>query len=325
MYQFGNDMKNKHVYKEFCEQEKTIPIFSQAWWLDAVAGDAWDVCLVGKGDEIVASMPYVIKKRYGFTLLSHPPLTQNLGPWLKSSQAKYSKILSQQKDWMEALIAQLPKYEYFNQNWHYSQTNWLPFYWHGFEQTTRYTYVLDDLSQIDKVWGGLEAKIRTDVRKAENKVGVKVKTDLPIEDFITLNEMTFQRQGMQMPYSKEFVKNLAEVAQQRKQCRWFIGQDASGQNHAGVLIMWDAQSAYYLLGGGNPDLRNSGATSLCMWEAIKFASTVTQRFDFEGSMIESIERFFRGFGAVQKPYFAVSHKPSKILNTVLCLKRTIRG
>jgi len=316
-------MSNKKKYRLFCEQEKTIPIFSQAWWLDAVAGDAWDVCLVENGEEILASMPYVTKKRYGFTLLSHPPLTQNLGPWLKPSRAKYSKMLSQQKDWMQALIDQLPQYDYFNQNWHYSKTNLLPFYWRGFEQSTRYTYVIDDLSNLDNVWGGFEAKIITDIRKAENKAGVKVSSELPIEDFIDLNEMTFSRQGMTMPYSKAFVNQLVEQAQKQNRCKWFIGQDGEGQNHAGVLIMWDEQSAYYLLGGGNPDLRNSGATSLCMWEAIKFASTVTKRFDFEGSMIEPIERFFRGFGAVQKPYFTLTHKPSKLLNTMFCFKKAI--
>ena len=188
-------MSNKKKYRLFCEQERTIPIFSQAWWLDAVCNDSWDVCLVEKGGEIVASMPYVIKKRYGLKLLTHPSLTQNLGPWLKPSQAKYSKMLSQQKDLMKVLIDQLPNYDYFNQNWHYSQTNWLPFYWHGFDQTTRYTYVIEDLSDIDYIWSGLQENIRREIRKAENKLGVQVRTDLPIEDFIALNEMTFSRQG----------------------------------------------------------------------------------------------------------------------------------
>ena len=306
-------MSNKEKYRSFCEQEKTIPIFSQAWWLDSVCSDAWDVCLVENGEEILASMPYVIKKRHGFTLLLHPPLTQSLGPWLKLSQAKYSKMLSQQKDLMGALIEQLPKYDYFNENWHYSQTNWLPFYWKGFEQTTRYTYLIEDLSDIDSIWKGLQENIRREIRKAENKSGVKVRTDLPIDDFIALNEMTFKRQGMAMPYSYSFVQSLAETAKQRNQCQWFIAQDNDGKNHAGVLIIWDDQSAYYLMGGGNPELRNSGATSLCMWQAIQFSSTVTKRFDFEGSMIEPIERFFRGFGAVQKPYFAISKTRSKLL------------
>ena len=46
--------------------------------------------------------------------------------------------------------------------------------------------------------------------------------------------------------------------------------------------------------------------SLALWEAIQFSSQVSRRFDFEGSMIESIERFFRAFGAREVPYFYVS-------------------
>ena len=312
---------NKEKYRLFCEQQKTISIFSRAWWLDAVAGETWDVCLVENGEEILASMPYIKKKRYGFTLLSHPPLTQNLGPWLKSSQTKYSKMLSQHKDWMQALIDQLPKYDHYNQNWHYSQTNWLPFYWRGFEQTTRYTYVIDDLSDLDNIWCGLNENIRREIRKAKKRAGIVVSSELPIEDFVDLNELTFSRQDMSMPYSKAFVMGLIKQAEKHNCCKWFIGQDAESRNHAGVLIIWDQESAYYLLGGGNPDLRNSGATSLCMWEAIKFASTVTKRFDFEGSMIESVERFFRAFGAVQKPFMTVTHTPSKLLKALLYLKK----
>ena len=63
---------------------------------------------------------------------------------------------------------------------------------------------------------------------------------------------------------------------------------------------------------GDPELRSSGATSLCMWEAIAHATSVTTRFDFEGSMIESIERFFRGFGAEQTPYFHITKTPSRL-------------
>lgn len=318
-------MNNKQKYRQFCEQESTIPIFSQAWWLDAVAGDSWDVCMVEKGGQILATMPYVVKKKFGLTLLTQPKLTQTLGPWLKPSTAKYSKQLSQQKDLMEALIDQLPKYHYFSQNWHYSNTNWLPFYWKGFEQVTRYTYVIDDLSNIDNVWAASLANIKTDIRKAENKFNLVVKKNLPFRDFLLLNRQTFLRQGMELPYSESFVNQLVSTAKDRNQCSWFVAKDNEGLHHAGVLLVWDSESAYYLMGGGDPDLRNSGATSLCMWEAIKFASTVTKRFDFEGSMIEPVERFFRAFGAKQTPYFALTHRPSRWLNTALHLKKAIKG
>ena len=70
--------------------------------------------------------------------------------------------------------------------------------------------------------------------------------------------------------------------------------------------VWDENAAFYLLGGGDPELRNSGATSLLLWELIMRARAVTNVFDFEGSMIESVERFFRAFGGRQTPYLRVS-------------------
>lgn len=69
--------------------------------------------------------------------------------------------------------------------------------------------------------------------------------------------------------------------------------------------MTDQHTVYYLLGGGDPELRTSGATSLLMWEGIRWASEQGKQFDFEGSMVEPIERFFRSFGARQIPYFGI--------------------
>ena len=136
--------------------------------------------------------------------------------------------------------------------------------------------------------------------------------------------MVFDRQGVSIPYSDEYVRKLDRAAGARNSRKIFIAEDDSGRRHAGIYLVWDAKSAYYLMGGGDPNLRNSGATSLCMWEAIKFAATVTDQFDFEGSMIEPVERFFRAFGAVQTPYFSVSKISSAVLQTAVFLKE-VRG
>jgi hypothetical protein len=99
----------------------------------------------------------------------------------------------------------------------------------------------------------------------------------------------------------------------------FYARDDQGTVHAAIYIVWDEISAYYLMGGTDQSYRNSGATSLCMWEAIKFASTVTERFDFEGSMIESVERFFRAFGARQIPYFQIRKVNSRLLKLMAAM------
>lgn len=311
-------------YRALCAKEPTIPLFSQAWWLDATAKGKWDVTLVEKGGVVVAAMPYVLHKRYGFTFLGQPALTQTLGPWLRETGGKSATRLAQHKDWLQALISQLPNFAHFNQNWHWRMGNWLPFYWAGFDQTTRYTYILHELDDEESLWKGLRENIRRDIKKAGNRFQLRVRDDLSMDDFLVLNRKTFARQGMTLPYTDAFVRQLDSACAARQARKIFIAEDEQGRQHAGVYIVWDQNSAYYLMGGGDPELRNSGATSLCMWEAIKFASTVTKKFDFEGSMIEPVERFFRAFGAEQTSYFTITKTPSRILKTALFL-RSLKG
>jgi hypothetical protein len=286
-------------------------IFQKSWWLDAVAPGHWAAVEIKQRDDIIARLPYVIDQKFGSLLLTHPPLTQTLGPWLRPSKAKYAVMLAEQKDLMTELINQLPPFAFFSQNCHYSITNWLPFYWQGFTQTTRYTYLIDDISDLNKVWDGFLPNIRTDIKKAQNRFSVEVCTDLDIETFMDINELTFTRQGRKVPYSRDFIRRLDNACIENGARKIFFGKDGEGNIHAAVYIVWDENSAYYLMGGGDPALRNSGATSLCIWEAIKFAAGVTKKFDFEGSMIEPVERFFRAFGAKQVPYFSVSKVNSK--------------
>lgn len=110
---------------------------------------------------------------------------------------------------------------------------------------------------------------------------------------------------MPLPYTRELVRRLDSACEAQNARRMFFAEDAQGRTHAAIYLVWDENSAYYLMGGGDPELRSSGASSLLLWEAIQFAATVSNKFDFEGSMGESIERFFRGFGARQVPYFYV--------------------
>lgn len=75
---------NKERYKLFCEKEKNIPIFSQPWWLDVVCGEEnWEVCIIGEGKNILATMPYyLLKDEYGIKI-TKAKLTQNNGIYIK--------------------------------------------------------------------------------------------------------------------------------------------------------------------------------------------------------------------------------------------------
>jgi lipid II:glycine glycyltransferase (peptidoglycan interpeptide bridge formation enzyme) len=272
-------------------------LFEQPWWLDAVAPGAWDAVTVAKGGEIVGRLPYVRMRRFGLTILGQPPLNQFLGPWIKPGTGKPHTRLEREYEIMRGLIAALPRHDVFIQNFHYSITSCLPFYWQGYSHSVRYTYVLEDLDDLDKIWAGLRKTVRVHIRGAEQEVVVREVDD--VEPFIALNRMTYERQGMTMPYSPDLVRRLDAACRARGVRRILLAEGADGTPHAAVYLVWDAESAYSLMSGNDPRLRHSGAISLLRWEAIKFARQVTRRFDFEGSMLQSVERFFRAFGAQQ--------------------------
>lgn len=299
-------MNNKEKYREFCSKRSDIKIFSQPWWLDAITIDGdWDVALVEKGGVIWGSLPYYYIKDWRGYRITMPKLTQTLGPWIKyPKNQKYANKLSHEKEIMTKLIEQLPKYDSFIQNFHYDITNWLPFYWEGFKQTTRYTYVIKDTSNIDDIYKQMRSNIRTDIKKAESEK-IKIMPSNNIVAFYKTNILTFKRQGQKIPYSLDFIQNLDKACVDHNSREILFAKDKKSQIHAVAYLVWDNNEMYYLMGGGDPDLRNSGATSLLMWEGIKLSSEKGLKFNFEGSMIEPVERFFRAFGAKQTPYFQV--------------------
>ena len=289
-----------------------IGLFRQSWWLDATAGQrGWGEARVEEGGRLVALLRFAVRKRLGFTFLEMPPLTQTLGPWFTPLEGKPSQVLAREKDLVEQLVARLPAHDHFAQNMSTATPNWLPWHWLGYSQTTRYTYTLD-LTQGEKaLWDGFLPKVRTDARKAASRFGLEVKSDLGIDAFIAVQNLTFARQGIKMPVSDAIIKRVDAACAQRACRKIFFAVDAQQRVHAAAYLVWDAERAYYLMGGGDPELRNSGATSLVLWEAIRFATGVARIFDFEGSMREPVERFVRGFGAIQVPYHRVWRSPSR--------------
>lgn len=291
--------------------EKTC-VFFQPWWLQGVSPDHWDVAVVERGGEVAAVLPYVYKVRLGrYRLIELPYLTFYLGPWLRENHAKYVNKLSEEKDLMTELIEKIPQFASFKQWFHPSVTNWLPFYWKGFKQTTRYTYLIEDTRNLNEIWSGTRENIKTDVRKAQKQL--EVIEDPNVEQFLEQQKTTFARQGKPLPYPEEVFRRLDSACASRGARKILIAQDSQKNIHASVYLVWDSTTVYSLLRGSDPVLRNSGATSLLIWKAIEFASSETKRFDFAGSWIESIERFVRAFGAKQTPFFEVSKMNSKIV------------
>lgn len=303
MCQYGNLVIMKTTYRKRCLSDECIPLFQKDCWLDITAGDEnWDVVVVEKNRECFASFVYYMIHKDNKKIITMPRLTQNMGLYISyPANQKYESKLAYEKKMMNKIISKMPNFDSFVQNFHYSVTNWLPFFWAGFQQTTRYTYVIEDTKDIDEMWKNLNNNTRTDIRKAQKYVKVVNSND--IKAFYELNNKTFIRQGIKNSSSFEFVEKLDMDCQKRNCKKILMAIDSDGNVHSAGYFVWDEQSVYYLMGGIDPNFTKSASMSLVIWEGIKLASSMGKKFDFEGSVVESIEAFFRGFGAIQKPYF----------------------
>lgn len=287
-------------------------IFEQPWWLDAIAPGQWEAVEITKDGKVVARLPFVKQKKVGCRLLGLPDFTQTLGYWIDDTGAKNAKKYSRQKDLVMELIENLPKGYSIDLTLDHSCDYLFPFRWRDFNIQILYSYRFEDIHDVDVLWNGFADNIRREIKKA--KKSIKIEDDHPIDDLIALRNKTFSRQGRTLKDYSEVLKRLDAALIRRNSRKLLCAVDSEGRIHAVSYFVYDEKCCYYLLGGGDPELRTSGASSLLMWEGIKFASTVSKSFDFEGSMIEPIERFFRAFGGVPTPYWRVTR-----LNGVLSL------
>ena len=128
---------------------------------------------------------------------------------------------------------------------------------------------------------------------------------------------------MNIPYSFGFVKNLFENCKENSAVKMYFAK-YQDEVIAVNFLVYDDNTVYYLMGGIDPSKKDLGAMDAIQFESIKFALESGRRFDFEGSMIESIEKYFRSFGAIQTPYFSISKTNSKLLKIRKLIKEILK-
>lgn len=278
-------------------------VFSQPWWLEAVAPGRWDIATVESNGEVRAIWPYATEKVAGGLLrVGAPPLTPYLGPVTQSrTKSKRYKQISDTYSLVDSLYEQLPRFDICKFNLRADQGPWFPLHRHGFGLHARQTYVLDFVDDLESMWADFHSATRGAIRKAEKLLVVEEATDeAALWEMVT---GTFGRQEMQVPYDRKLLHRCVGEALDRQSGRVVVARDEQGDAHAASFVVWDDERAYYLVGGADPNRRESAGLSLLVWNAIRHASTRTMAFDFEGSMIPGIERFFSRFGGRPETYF----------------------
>ncbi len=178
-----------------------------------------------------------------------------------------------------------------------------PFFWKKYKVVPHYTYRVS-LLLSEKV---LLENLTTEKRKSINRAA---KDNLAVElnyDYKVIRELiykTFDRKEKALN-KKLLDKILGEFANKENSFSFVAYKDNIAIG--GTFCVFDNSTCYYLFGGYDAQHKHHGAGVTCMWNSIVHAKKLGLKvFDFEGSMLPEVERYFREFGGELTPYFTVN-------------------
>lgn len=283
-----------------------MTIFHEPWWLDAVAPTGWAEVRIDQDGTCAVRWPYVIRQGPGPLIrLTSPPLAPRLGPLIDPS-ISVTTDLARWSDLLSDVAGLLPDHHHFLQSFDPLVEYWMPLSWAGFNQTTRYSFVLHDLSDLDEVRSGYSQGTRRNWRKGLKSV--ELREGEPVGATYGALGATMGRAQMGLGFREEVLASAVKAATARNQGIHLTAHGVGGGFLAGAVFVWDTERLYYLMGGASDDARGTGAQTLLLDRGIELASELELVFDFEGSAVRSIEKFFRSFGAVPEPYSRVERR-----------------
>lgn len=178
-----------------------------------------------------------------------------------------------------------------------------PFIWKKYKVSIGYTYHIDLNQTIESIKNQFSTERSRNIKKAlKDNLQVEQITDYKIIKKLISN--TFSRKKTNIDFN--LIDNiLFQFANKLNSFAFCTYKEKIPI--AATFCIFDKSTTYYLLGGYDIFNKHHGAGPLCMFEAIKYAKELgCQKFDFEGSMIPEVEKYFRGFGGEIIPYYSVN-------------------
>ena len=300
----------KNHYIAFCQSNSSIPLYMQAWWLDAVCPHgSWDVCLAyDDAGQIEGVLVYYLTQKKGlFSAIQMPALTPHAGVWMREMDdfmLKQHEIYDYKQRILDILIGQLPSTVLYDQNFNYSLADCQPFYQKCFKTETHYSYILEDIHDLETVHDNMSDAARRGIRKAEKDLIFGACDDFDV--FIKMVEKINLKQNVEFNFDVKVFEKLDKQLTVKELRKMYIAFDTEGVPHAAIYIVYDSNSAHYLFGVNNLEKQGTDATSLLLWQAIQDASNSgLDLFDFEGGMHSNEAFIFQNLNAIQKPFFKI--------------------
>ncbi|HMN32877.1 MAG: GNAT family N-acetyltransferase [Chitinophagaceae bacterium] len=289
-------------YEQFCET-CDVPLFFQPFWLNDLL-ENWDVLYAEHKGHFVFFI-YQIEKKFHFKFLRSPHLCPYSGFLFSSSFLNHTtqQILIQQ------VLEMMPEFDEINLDLHPRIPLDIDF--GNIGSRLKMTNILN-LNNLETIEKNYKPALKRQIKKAQKTIHIQTLNDINL--FYQLHEKTFLKQNSLPKIPIQTFQKAWEVCVKNNCGQLFFAVDENRNIHAAHFLVYDNETAYYLAGGTDAAYYGSGAMSLLMHHAIVFsAENKKQFFDFEGSMIPSVNRFFKNFSPDEIKYVNLFKENSALL------------
>lgn len=269
-----------------------------------------------EGDELVGGFYTFEGGRYLMSICSNPPFTPTIGPFFKKDIKSPVSTMDNCKKILALIADTIDDKHYAVISLSFDKTiiDMQPLIWKNFKVVPQYTYIVDLSASIDELMARMSREKRKNIAKGI-KDGVVVKS---INDYNVVKSLvtkTFARQNKKANASAidKVLFNFANSTNSRAFAAFLNGVPIACE-----FFVYGKKTAHGLLSGYDPGNKHPSAGTMCYWESIKYAKAQgLSYFDFEGSMVPALERYFRGFGGKLTPYYRANKAK---LPLEICLK-----
>ncbi len=297
-------------------------LFDRFAWPSLLGDTIKRVGIYDPNDQLRGGFCFAEERKLGFRVYRTPPFIPHIGPFFEYRTSNPASRSQEQRHVMEAMAHFLDNSgaAAVSLGLSMDSNDALPFYWRNFKVIPRYTYRIDLRLSPEEILARMSPDQRNGIAKAKRD-GIETAEMNAIEELRSFISSTLSRQGLSI--REDLLRALLSSFPPGSGS--FAFQAISPDKLLAVTYcVYDARTAYYLLGGFQKDEGHHGAGPLALYRSVLKAQEMgLETFDFEGSMVPAIERYFRSFGGTLTPYFSVQKAWLPIEIALKLVKRSL--
>ncbi len=252
--------------------------YAFSWFLDVVS-PGWEA-LISDGYEYV--MPLTVKQKLGISYIVQPYFTQQLGIFSAS-------------DIDDAIVERfVQKIPYLSYEFNLNEKNRLV----DKRIMERPNYILNLQQDYEQLASGFTKNTLRNIEKA-NKNQLTLVENISIDDFV----LFYAKTKNLTEEVEKLLRDLLVTMTEKQSVQLPAVYNSENNIVASVCLFTCGNRLIYLMAASSREGKNKSAMFKLINNLIGVHAGSAQILDFEGSRIEGVARFYRGFGAQYRPYY----------------------